>query len=66
MVWAYDVQSGALQRIATLPAGAEATSTYWTTGVGGYDYLNLVVQHPDSDDNQSYVGVIGPFKTLEK
>ena len=61
MVWAYDVESGSLQRIAVLPGGAEATSLYWQRDIGGYDYLSLTVQHPAEDDNQSYVGVIGPF-----
>ena len=61
VVWGYDVESGSLQRIASLPKGAEATSTYWQRDIGGYDYLTLTVQHPEVDDNQSYVGVIGPF-----
>ena len=35
VVWAYDVEGGALQRVAVLPAGAEATSPYWYGDIGG-------------------------------
>lgn len=64
MLWAYDVEQGTLRRMATLPEGAEATSPYWVTGVNGYDYLTLVVQHPQDGKGESYVGVFGPFKTV--
>jgi secreted PhoX family phosphatase len=62
ILWSYDVESGALQRIAVLPSGAEATAPYWYRDINGYGYLSLTVQHPDEGD--SYVGVIGPFRSL--
>ena len=61
-LWAYDVESGALQRIALLPKGAEATSPYWYRDLRGHGYLSLTVQHPEA--GSSYVGVIGPFRSL--
>jgi secreted PhoX family phosphatase len=75
MVWAYDVDSQALTRIATTPYGAETTSPFWHTNINGYGYVTLVTQHPfgesDEDkitspeDRESYVGYIGPFPALD-
>ncbi len=62
VLWGYDVVSGTLQRIATLPLGAEATAPYWYGDLGGYGYLSLTVQHPEGE--ASYTGVIGPFRPL--
>lgn len=60
-LWAYDVQTSGLQRIATLPEGAEATAPYWVENLHGHDYLSFVVQHPCDEHNESYVGAMGPF-----
>jgi uncharacterized protein len=76
MLWAYNVKTQALQRIATTPFGSETTSPFWHTNVNGYGYVTMVTQHPfgesDSDkaasaaDFESYVGYIGPFPALSK
>lgn len=74
-VWAYDVESGILQRIASTPYGAETTSPFWHQNINGFGYLTLVTQHPfgesDEDkitspqDRESYIGYIGPFPALD-
>ena len=79
MVWAYQVESRQLQRIATTPYGSESTSVYWHPNLDGFGYLTMVTQHPyeESDssklnasdgglsDAESYVGYIGPFPRLD-
>jgi hypothetical protein len=75
MVWARQVETGALQRIATIPYGSESTSVYWHPNINGHGYLTMVTQHPygESDvanadgpsDLESYVGYIGPFPRLD-
>ncbi len=62
MVWSYDVESGALTRIATLPLGAEATSPFWHADVNGFSYATLVTQHPSSGDQETFVGVLGAVR----
>jgi len=54
MMWAYDVNRSTLSRLATLPKGAEATSTYFYRDINGYSYLSLVTQHPIDDKESSY------------
>ncbi len=69
IVWAYDVENGALTRTFTTPTAAETTSPFWYKNVNGYGYQTLVTQHPIDDDNssnylaeeESFVGVFGPF-----
>lgn len=68
IVWAYDVDTHALQRILATPLGAETTSPFWYNDVNGYGYLTVVTQHPDEaseDEGQSSAGVIGAFKGLK-
>ena len=79
MVWAYQVDTKLIQRIATTPYGAETTSTYWHPNLNGHGYLTMVTQHPfgESDtgrvspsdgglsDAESYIGYIGPFPQLD-
>ena len=70
-VWALNLTTGAMTRIATTPYGAEATSVDWYPDVNGHGYLTMVVQHPygesdqdkltDPADARGYVGYIGPF-----
>ena len=43
-VWAYDLNSGALTRIASTPYGAEATSPYYYPDVNGFSYVFAVAQ----------------------
>ena len=60
MMWAYDVESKKLTRIATLPVGAEATSTAFYRNINGYSYLSLVTQHPTDAKESSF----GLFTTV--
>lgn len=74
-LWAYDVKTGRLDRIATTPYGSETTSPYWFPNIDGSGYVTMVTQHPygesDGDlaqspsDKESYVGYIGPFPPLD-
>lgn len=72
-IWAYDVGRRKLQRIMTMPWGAEASGIYWYPSLGGAGWLTAVVQHPfgdpdgpkpPSDDpahRAAKIGLIGPF-----
>jgi len=65
VVWAYDTKEKRLDRIITLPKKAEATSPFWYEDIGGFSYLLLVTQHPDTKSEhagESSVGVLGPIK----
>ncbi len=74
MLWAYNVDTGALTRILATPYGAEVTSPYFYPDIHGYAYLMSVVQHPygesDKDkatsvgDSRAYVGYIGPLPKI--
>ncbi len=50
-VWAYDMKSKKLSRLLTAPLEAENTSLYWYGGIGDYDYILTVVQHPLRHEN---------------
>ncbi len=54
MMWAYDVKTKKLTRVATLPVGAEATSTAFYRNIKGFSYLSLVTQHPKDDKESAY------------
>jgi len=71
-VWAYNIESGALTRIASTPYGSETTSVYYYPDINGYGYVVSVIQHPygesDGDkvtsgsaERRSYFGAIGPL-----
>lgn len=73
MVWAYHTASGDMQRIFTVPFGAETTSPYWYKDINGFGYLTMTTQHPFGEVEKDYVrpagvdtkteaGYIGPFK----
>lgn len=62
-IWAFDVESETLTRIASTPAGSETTSPYWKTNVNGWGYLMMVNQHPDGAESD--VGYVGPFPALD-
>lgn len=74
-VWAYNLETGVLQRIASTPYGSETTSPFWHSNINGFGYITLVTQHPfgesDEDklnspeDKESYIGYIGPFPALD-
>ena len=75
-IWAMNLTSGTLTRIATTPYGSEATSVDWYPNVSGHGYLVAVVQHPygetDADklaapsDANAYVGYFGPFPAVKQ
>ena len=75
-IWAMNLSSGALTRIATTPYGSEATSVDWYPNVNGHGYLVAIVQHPygetDADklaapsDANAYVGYFGPFPAVKQ
>jgi secreted PhoX family phosphatase len=58
LLWVYDLPSGDLTRVASVPTGAGATSPYWFT-VGPWSYISMGAPHPEGDD--AYVGYVGPF-----
>lgn len=70
MVWAFDLDTRELTRVATVPLGAETTSPY-IHKVGDYSYMSLVAQHPSTgsgdnpNGNNSITGVIGPMMLPE-
>lgn len=70
MIWAYNLESKALTRIASTPYGAETTSLYYYPDINDFGYIVAVVQHPygesdedavaaDSAERRSYFGYIG-------
>lgn len=73
-VWAYDLETGRLDRIMTTPYGAESTGVYFYPNVRGRAYIKAQVQHPfgESDQNmmmdpaelRSYTGYIGPLPAM--
>lgn len=59
MVWAYDVSTDKMARIATTPYGSETTSPFWYKDLNGFGYLSLVTQHPFGEVGDSYVRPTG-------
>jgi hypothetical protein len=45
-LWAYNVDSGKLSRILSLPAGAESTGLQAVENLNGFAYLMSNYQHP--------------------
>jgi secreted PhoX family phosphatase len=72
MIWAYDVKTGALVRMVTVPEKAETTSPFWYKDLNGFGYMSAVAQHPNKDsdksnflpEEESFVGYYGPFIDL--
>lgn len=62
IVWAYNIGEGSLTRVISTPLGAETTSPFWYPDVNGWGYMTAVTQHPDYDNQQSSVGVLGAIK----
>lgn len=69
-IWAYNIESKTLTRIASTPYGSETTSLYYYPAVNDFGYIMMVVQHPygesDTDkvaggsaERRSYLGYIG-------
>ncbi|NGY06846.1 PhoX family protein [Solimonas terrae] len=69
-IWAYNIESKNLTRIASTPYGAETTSLYYYPDVNDFGYIMAVIQHPygesDGDkvsagsaERRSYFGYIG-------
>lgn len=73
-VWAYDLETGRLDRIMTTPYGAESTGVYFYPNIRGKAYLKAQVQHPYGESDQSmmmdpaelrsYTGYIGPLPAM--
>merc|ERR1719409_667838 len=50
IMWLYDLEKRELVgRIGSTPQGAEVCSPYFYPDVGGFSYITMVMQHPDSD-----------------
>lgn len=73
-LWSFDIGSGDLTRIASVPYGSETTSPFWYKDINGWGYLTMTTQHPfgetsssdvENDLNvtstESSIGVVGPF-----
>lgn len=56
VVWAYNVESKNLTRIASTPYGAETTSLYYYPNVDNFGYIMMVVQHPYGESDTGMVG----------
>ena len=68
-VWAFEVDSGHLARIASMPAGAEATGLQAVDDIDGHRYLMLNYQHagerisiPDADLRAAVERRIDPLR----
>ena len=53
MLWSYNLDTGELTRILTVPEGAETTSPY-VHKVGDSHYMTVVTQHPDPSTSNAY------------
>lgn len=63
-VWAYQVDTGVLSRIASMPAGAEATGLGVVDDLNGWTYITGNFQHPgDWISNASGTGLHDKVKT---
>merc|ERR1712087_152564 len=50
IMWLYDLEKRELAgRISSTPQGAEVCSPYFYPDVGGFSYITMVMQHPDSN-----------------
>ena len=58
LVWAYDLRTGQMTRIASTPYGSETTSPYWFT-IGDFDYMSYVIQHPYGESDQAQLSQPG-------
>lgn len=45
-LWAYNLATGTLTRVASGVYGGEITSPYYYRNINGWDYMTLVIQHP--------------------
>src|SRR3546814_19538453 len=54
-IWAYNVESGELTRIASTPYGAETTSLYYYPNVNDFGYIMAVIQHPYGESDSDKV-----------
>uniref|UniRef100_A0A7S1WP56 Alkaline phosphatase n=1 Tax=Alexandrium catenella TaxID=2925 RepID=A0A7S1WP56_ALECA len=63
-VWVYDMTTQSLNRLLTVPRGAETTGIYFHADVNGFAYIMNQVQHPASDTlhgRNGTVGYLGPI-----
>jgi len=67
-LWAYNLSTSTLTRIASVPYGAEVTSPYYYRNINGWDYMTMVVQHPydESDYFKGPDATTGSTKSVAK
>ena len=67
-LWAYNLNTGTLTRIASVPYGAEVTSPMYYRNINGWDYMTMVVQHPydESDYFKGPDATTGSSKSVAK
>jgi secreted PhoX family phosphatase len=67
-LWAYNLNTGTLTRIASGPYGAEITSPMYYRNINGWDYMTMVVQHPydESDYFKGPDATTGSTKSVAK
>lgn len=61
LLWAADVQTGALQRIFDAPPGSEVSGIGWYPDINGFGYITISAQNNDNS-RPSVVGVLGPIR----
>ena len=61
LLWAADVQTGALQRIFNAPPGSEVSGIGWYPDINGFGYITISAQNNDNS-RPSVVGVLGPIR----
>jgi len=67
-LWAYNLSTSTLTRIASVPYGAETTSPWYYRNINGWDYMTFVVQHPydESDYFKGPDATTGSTKSVAK
>lgn len=58
MIWAYNLKTGKLTRIATLPTGAEVTGTFEVANINGNYVIAFNAQHPFVDKMYNVSGQV--------
>lgn len=64
-VWAYDPESKALERIVSVPAGAEATGLQVVDDRNGYSYTMSNFQHPGDGVEKSAITAVDKSKLVK-
>ncbi|MBM7868301.1 DUF839 domain-containing protein [Heliobacterium gestii] len=59
-VWAYNIDTGALSRILSVPAGAEATGLSFANDRNGFAYIMSNFQHPGDEVAKKKITAVDP------